>query len=236
MPRPCFQSLLVVLLTALAMPLARSQSSNGQTVKVTNQLEIPDGSLAPGTYKFAVEDRLDDRAIIRITAKNNDTHYILLAVPNKRLQQASSNGLINYKPGNSGQNALRAWKCPSCDAPLEFVYPKLQAVKLTGAFGTPVLAIDPTYDKLPANLSRDDMKVVTLWLVSPKRVVAGKGEGVEAAKLSVVRPQAPGVQVAANRTRLPKTASGIYELGLGGVCLMALAVLLYVRRRADEEL
>ncbi|MDQ2775565.1 MAG: LPXTG cell wall anchor domain-containing protein [Acidobacteriota bacterium] len=238
MPRPRFQSLLVVLLTALSMPLARSQSNNGQTVKVTNQLEIPDGSLAPGTYKFALEDRLDDRAIIRITAKNSDTHYILLAVPNKRLQQATLNGLITYKPGDSGQNALRAWECPNCDAPLEFVYPKLQAVKLTGDFGTPVLAIDPTYDKLPANLSRDDMKVVTLWLVSPKRIVEGKGEGVgvDAAKLSVARPQAPNVQLAANRKRLPKTASNFYELGFGGVLLMVISILLYVRRRAAEKL
>ncbi|MDQ2840511.1 MAG: hypothetical protein M3Y72_05620, partial [Acidobacteriota bacterium] len=105
-----------------------------------------------------------------------------------------------------------------------------------GDFGTPVLAIDPTYDKLPANLSRDDMKVVTLWLVSPKRIVEGKGEGADAAKLSVARPQAPNVQLAANRKRLPKTASNFYELGFGGVFLMVISILLYVRRRAAEEL
>ena len=45
------------------------------------------------------------------------------------------------------------------------------------------MAVDPSYDKLPSNLSADDMKVVTLWLLSPERVTADNtGQGVKAAK------------------------------------------------------
>ena len=67
--------------------------------------------------------------------------------------------------------------------PLEFVYPKLEAVKLTDDSTQPVLAVDPTYDKLPSNLSADDMKVVTLWLLSPERITADNvGKGVKAVK------------------------------------------------------
>jgi hypothetical protein len=63
------------------------------------------------------------------------------------------------------------------------VYPKLEAAKITGDTGEAVLAVDPESDKLPANLPPDDMKVVTLWLLSPERVEAGHhGVGLKAAK------------------------------------------------------
>ncbi len=66
---------------------------------------------------------------------------------------------------------------------LEFVYPKLEAAKISRESGESVLAADPESDKLPVNLSADDTKVVTLWLLSPKRVTADhRGEGLTAEK------------------------------------------------------
>ena len=192
--------------------------------------------LSPGTYKFSVEDRLSDRAIVRVTAESGDPHYLLLAVPNRRLRQSAPTDLLTFKRSDSGQRALRAWSCPGCGAPLEFVYPKLEAVKLTTGTAEPVLAVDPSYDKLPETLSPDDMKVVTMWLVSPTRIAGNKAEGVQAAKLADARPNQSNAELAENRTRLPRTASQTYARGSAGICLMCLSLLIYARRlRTDKR-
>ena len=50
------------------------------------------------------------------------------------------------------------------------MYPKPEAVKITDASAQTVLAVDPAHDKLPDNLSADDMRVVTLWSLTPERI------------------------------------------------------------------
>lgn len=173
-----------VFLSLLVSPGALLRAAeNGQTVNVTDKLQIPGATLKSGTYTFSVEDRLADRSIVRITSQSGDQHYLLLTVPNRKLSADSSSQLSYFTTKEDKKNALRAWKCPDCSSPLEFVYPKLEAVKITDESTQPVLAVDPTYDKLPANLSADDMKVVTLWLLAPERITADNvGKGVKAAK------------------------------------------------------
>ncbi len=179
-------------------------------VSFDSPVQIPETMLQPGNYKFALEDRLADRAIVRITEPTGAQHY-LLTVPSSTLPKSS--GLTYYKA--TGPKALQAWECPGCAAPLEFVYPKDEAVKLTAETGKPVLAFDATYDKLPDNMSTADRKVVTLWRLSPKRLTAdGRGDGLSAAKLTATNSQEPP-------KRMPKTAGDLYLQLLAGLILLA---------------
>lgn len=163
--------------------LFASPATQTQTITLQQSLEIPGAVLQPGEYTFAIEDRLQDRAILRIESSPSGKHYLLLAAPNAKLHPAAETGLILFRADADKRQILQAWRCPACSAPLELAYPKAEAAKITGATAQPVLAVDPEYDKLPANLTADDMKVVTLWLLSPKRITAAdRGKGVAAVK------------------------------------------------------
>jgi LPXTG-motif cell wall-anchored protein len=200
-----------LFLAALAMPGARVfAASDGQKIAIKRDLQIPGEVLKPGSYTLSVEDRMSDRAVVRIS---NDTdpnqHFLVLAVPSTQLSAAAGKGLILFKAADPAKQILKGWACADCPSPLELVYPKLEAAKITGDTGESVLAVDPASDKLPATLSPDDMKVVTLWLLSPERVEAGHhGAGLKAAKYQAA---------SAGRRHLPQTASNLYWLALLGM-------------------
>jgi hypothetical protein len=230
-----------------AAPASAWAETDTQSIQLEQKLEIPGATLKAGTYAFSVEDRLRDRAIVRITAKGNDKHYLLLTVPNGKLGSTVRSGLIFFGPA-AKKEILRGWACPGCAAPLEVVYPKAEAAKITGENGDPVLAVDPEYDKLPANLSPDDMKVVTLWLLTPQRITADhRGEGVSAekytdAQVAEASPRQAADAAAASETqtraslrepqpRMPKTATNTFALGLSGLLLTMAGFLSWVLRR-----
>jgi hypothetical protein len=192
-----------------------------------------------------------DRAIVRIENAEKNEHYLVLSVPNGTLPRQAQNGLILFNSNNDQRHVLRGWLCPECTSALEFVYPKLEAVKITENSGESVLAVDPESDKLPVKLSADDMKIVTLWLLSPKRITAdNRGEGVNAAKyqsgknvsgetLAADVSQRPARVDAASAlrslsqdqpSRLPKTASNTFSLALYGLLAIVAAAGLRMRR------
>lgn len=187
------RNLPVLFATFLFSSAALLAAETSQNVNIQNEVKIPGASLKAGTYAFSVEDRLADRAIVRITnPQDTNEHYLLLAVPNPKLSSGASGSVTLFQAGSDRGQALKAWNCSDCSAPLEFVYPKLEAVKITDDSTEPVLAVDPSYDKLPSDLSADDMKVVTLWLLSPERISADNvGQGVKAAKYSADENPAP---------------------------------------------
>lgn len=186
----------------ICLPFTNARAANSdQTVTLDHQLQIPGAVLKPGSYTFSVEDRMQDRAIVRIDAGKN-TYYIVLTVPNGKLPPSRTrNGLILFNSKDEKKQVLEGWMCPGCASGLEFVYPKLEAAKITGD-GNSVLAVDPASDKLPANLSADDMKVVTLWLLSPKRITAEDHEkGVVAEKYKGENGAPAPAQTAETSTR-----------------------------------
>jgi hypothetical protein len=216
-PAPLF---LIALLSAGTQTFA---ASNAQQIAIKGDLQIPGDVLKPGNYTFSVEDRMSDRTVVRIS-NDADTsqHFLLLAVPSAKLSASAEKGIVLFKTADPSRQILRGWACADCGNPLELVYPKLEAAKITGDTGESVLAVDPASDKLPANLSPDDMKVVTLWLLSPERVEAGhRGVGLTAAKYQT-----------ASRRHLPQTASNFYWLALlGSLSLGASLVMRAARLR-----
>jgi hypothetical protein len=194
-------------------------ASDAQQIAIKRDLQIPGEVLKPGTYTLSVEDRMSDRAVVRITnAADSNQHFLLLAVPSSELSAKAGKGIILFDAGDPTKQILRGWACASCSSALELVYPKLEAAKITGDTGETVLAVDPESDKLPAHLSPDDMKVVSLWLLSPERVEAGHhGVGLKAAKYEVA---------SAGRRHLPQTASNLYWLALLGTVSLSLSLLM----------
>ncbi len=255
---------LSVACTAFLMlsPMLRAAANDAQTVTLDKTTEIPGTTLQPGPVKLEVEDRLQDRAIVRITEADGTRHDLLLSVPNGKLTSADAGDLVFFPTTDGSKQTVQAWKCQSCSEPLEFVYPKDQAVAVTQNTGKPVMAVDPSYDKLPKNLSQDDMKVVTLWLLAPKQITAdGKGSGVEPTKLAdlksqntavaassvpaaaAYRPAAPEqpaapVTVASAEPpaepKMPHTAGNTSEYALAGFLLLGASGLLTARRRLQS--
>ena len=217
---------LPLLVTTAAFAAGAAAGTDTQDISLDKPVEIPEAVLQPGKYTIHLEDHLADRAIVRITEPNGADHY-LLTVPSKKMT-AGTKGLI-YFPGSASTEVLHAWECADCKRPLEFVYPKDEAVKLTAETGKPILAFDASYDKLPANLSPEDRKVVTLWLLAPKTVSPdGKGEGLTAAKYSSPKLTASTEPLP---SKMPKTSSNAYtEIAFGFLSLALAAVFAFGRK------
>jgi hypothetical protein len=187
-----------LVLTAVFVPHTHLfAAANTQTITLDQDLQIPGETLNPGSYTLSVEDRMQDRAIVRISSAHGGLHFLVLGVPNPKLNTKEEKNIILFGSPNPSKRILQGWLCPKCSAPLELVYPKPEAIEITRETGESALAVDPASDKLPANLSPDDMKVVTLWLLSPERVEAGhRGIGLKATKYSA----------ASSRSHLAQTA------------------------------
>ncbi len=218
-------------------------------ISIDQPLHIPGAVLAPGSYAVQLEDRMYDRAIVKITGPNA-TEHLIVAVPNRKLAPGGGRAHLVVK-GEGGDQYARGFVCPGCGSALEFAYPKLEAVTLAKASSKPVLAIDPESDKLPAaaSLTATDMKVVNLWMLTPSRVTpdadvqiaaahyqAPAGAGQEMAQTTPpASPQAADSATApAPETpkRLPSTASNDFNFAaLGVTALLAAIGLGWVRRR-----
>jgi hypothetical protein len=218
-----------------------------QNILINEDLQIPGAVLTPGKYALSVADQLYDRAIVRIERVGRKERYLVLAVPSAGAKSDKSGALVFFRRSFDGKAALRRW------GGLEFVYPKAEAVKITGDSGQTVLAMDPASEKLPGRLSQEDMKIVTLWAVSPMQVTAeNRGVGVRVAKYAsasdssatvsvpLVASAAPEQVSAHGRhvvKKLPKTASNNFAYLLYGAILVSLAsVVRGFRMRQGMEL
>jgi LPXTG-motif cell wall-anchored protein len=217
----------VIAALPLALPLRASETTaEPQNIVIERAMQIPGAILTPGQYTLSVEDRMKGRAIVRIdsTAANGEHHFLLLTVPNSKIETNAGGQIILFPSSDGEKQILRAWSCPGCDVALEIVYPKLEAVQIVANTGQSVMAADPVYDKLPVNLSADDMKVVTLWLLSPERISNQRGVGLQAVKYT-----------SDATSSLPQTASNTGSVGAAGlVFLMTYSILCIQRRRRNR--
>jgi hypothetical protein len=218
--------LLISLPLLLTTTMFATVDADTQDISFDKPVEIPEAVLQPGKYKIHLEDHLADRAIVRITEPSGTDHY-LLTVPSNNMS-ASNKGLIFFAEPTDTR-VLHAWGCVGCKRPLEFVYPKDEAVKLMAETGKPILAYDASYDKLPANLSAEDRKVVTLWLLAPKTVTReGKGEGLKAAKYGAPKMMASAEPLP---KKMPKTSTNSFTGITIGLFSLFLAAVFYLRRK-----
>ncbi len=192
---------------------AADSSRPAANLKVSEPTAIPGKTLAVGSYTVRVLDHLSDRYILEVDGAKGNTHTLFLGITGKALPQAAA-GEIKWSAAAGGAQAIRGWKFPSLPA-LEFVYPKNDAVAIAKANGTDVPAVDPESDNIQnTQLTEDEQKIVTLWLLTPTPVSASAPAGISAKKLS---------QVASIRkpSTLPKTASELPLIALLGTLAFA---------------
>ena len=204
--------------------------SDSSDFTVSQQTQIPGTTLKPGSYSIHVVDKLADRTILEVDSASGKAMATFLGLSGSGLPK-SSGGKIAYDSGTDGKNALRGFAFPKGPV-LEFVYPKAEAVSLAKANGNKIPAIDPASEGRVEDptLSKSDMQVVTLWMLSTTKVgTDGTGPGIKAEKyqqqVASNHPPRPAIK------ELPHTASELPLIVLLGAGSLLGAGLLSVRRR-----
>ena len=157
---------------------------------VDDKTQVPGKTLKPGAYTIRIVDHLSDRMIVRID-RDGKQETTFLALPVSGLQKPSEQGPIKLT-SVKGKNALRGFAFPNGTL-AEFVYPKEEAVGIAKANNTKIPAVDPASEGLSADrsLSSEDMKMVTLWMLSPTTVGPdGTGKGIAAERYEAPRQAA----------------------------------------------
>lgn len=146
---------------------------------------------------------MSDRSILRIEDERGKPLTTFLGVPNASI--GGGQGPVIWSGGSEHDRALRGFNFPGSFS-VEFVYPKAEAVKIAVSHSSQVNAIDPESDNLPSkekNLTSDDMRIVTLWTLSPTKV-DGKTPAIAAEKYRpAVQPRVPPPVVARNEPPAP---------------------------------
>lgn len=226
---------------ALATPatmFAGAPDSPSATFTVSQQTMVPGKTLPPGSYSIRVLDHLQDRYIVRVDSTSGDEHTTFIGVQDPKLKAIASSGVVPWGSAPAGNTALRGFSFGGSSPSLEFVYPKNDAVALAKLNGSRVPAIDPASEGKPAELaglSKDDMEIVTLWMLSSTRVGPGDTAApqIKAEKLQQVAKNNPPAKPPI--AKLPHTGSDLPSLLLLGVGCAGAATMLG-RRRAAQSL
>jgi hypothetical protein len=163
----------IVAMSTLSFAAAPASDDQAAIAKfsVAQRTEVPGLTLQPGSYSIKVVDHLSDRYILRVDGANGSVHSTFIGLPNSTIRKGNTSGLINWDAGPVGQKAVRGYAFPG-GTTVQFVYPKAEAVSLAKVNDSKVPAIDPASEgKVEANnLSKDDMEIVTLWMLSSTQV------------------------------------------------------------------
>ncbi len=223
-----FTAVLMVLPGSLAAVAADSSSGN---FTVSQQTMIPGTTLSPGTYTIHIVDHLQDRYIVRVDNPSGSTHSTFIGVQDLKLKSIASTGVVPWDSAPEGNSAIRGYSFGIGSPALEFVYPKGDAVALAKLNDSKVPAIDPASEGRPAELSglsKDDMEIVSLWLLSATRV--GPNDSAPQIKAEKYQQVASARPVKPVISQLPHTASELPAVLLTGLLSLLGAGALWTRR------
>ena len=180
------------LLAATPAPVygASTDASLSTDFTLDTKTLIPGKTLSPGQYTISVVDHLTDRVILKVVDKKGKVESTFLGLTSPGLPAASSAGPVRWN--GKGTVALRGFLFPGAP-PVEFGYPKTQAVTIAKGNSDKVLAVDPASDNLSIQhdqLSNQDMQIVTLWTLKSTRVGPDSEPAIEAAKYQPPTPAA----------------------------------------------
>ena len=178
-----------LLAAAASSPAAAMDLSLATNFTVDAKTTIPGAVLLPGQYTISVIEHLTDRVILQVSDKNGKVQSTFLGLTNSSLTSAGQGPVI----WAGKLAALRGFTFPGA-SPVEFVYPKTQAVAIAKGNLDKVLAIDPASDNLSIThdkLSTQDMQIVTLWTLKSTRVGPDSEPAIEATRYQVPSLPAP---------------------------------------------
>lgn len=171
-----------VCVLGATMAYAADPTGATATFTVTQQTKVPGETLKPGEYTIRVVDHLSDRLIVRVDSANGKTHSTFLGLQDSSISPPAAPGVVAWENAAQKTTYLKGFFFPNTNSVVEFVYPKADAVAIAKSNQSKVPAIDPASEGKVADkgLSRDDMEVVTLWLLSATTV--GPNDTVPAIK------------------------------------------------------
>jgi hypothetical protein len=212
---------------------------------VAEKSEVPGLVLQPGSYSIRVLDHLSDRVIVRVESADGSTHSTFIGLRDPDLKARTTPGQIPWDKAADGKKALRGFTFPG-GTTIEFVYPKATAVSIAKVNSSSVPAIDPASEGRIADpsLSKDDMELVTLWMLSSTSV-GPNDPAIQAAKF-IAAPEPNTVASSSKQmtsstksttpkkpiiAALPHTSSNLPLVELSGAASLFAAVGLFIRRR-----
>ena len=172
-------------LSSAVSALAAGPEESSTNFTVSTASGVPGATLQPGSYSIHVINHLSDRVIVAVDSTSGDVHTTFLAIPNNKIAKPGSGGAVRWPHRVDGTEYLKGWFFAGSPAPVEFVYPKAEAVAIATANPAKVPAIDPASEGKPADntISKSDMQLLTLWLLSFEQVGPGDStSGIKAVR------------------------------------------------------
>ncbi|CAN5558714.1 hypothetical protein BH10ACI4_BH10ACI4_17790 [soil metagenome] len=161
----------LLIATSASVFAAAPPSEPASSFSISEKTDVPGLTLKPGSYSIRVLDHLSDRMIIRIDSAGGEVHSTFIGLRDPQLLRSGTTGKIPWEKSPAGNTALRGYSFPG-GTTVEFVYPKNEAVAIAKVNASNVPAIDPASEGKVADstLSKDDMELVTLWMLSSTQV------------------------------------------------------------------
>ncbi|HEY1757700.1 MAG TPA: hypothetical protein VGG72_20175 [Bryobacteraceae bacterium] len=221
----------VAIFGAIVQVAKADERDQKTVVTFSVPVEIPGQVLSPGTYVFKLADSSSDRNIVQVFNKEESHLYgTFLAVPDYRLRPADK-PIITFSERPAGTpEAVRAWFYPGQNYGHDFVYPKPKAAALAKANQTPVPSMPAELEPnttMPAKTTQEPQ--VVAMKTAPLKAQTPTEDEVELAEVfTVEQVQAPIADTppAQLPAQLPKTASGLPLIGVGGLLCLAAALAL----------
>jgi hypothetical protein len=195
---------------------------------ISNPAQIPGATLVPGSYSIHIVNKLSDRLILSVDSANGNLHTTFLGIPERDMDQAGS-GPVKWPHVVDGATYLKGWHFSGSPRAVEFVYPKSAAVAIAKVNPAKVPAIDPASEGKPTDntLSKSDMQLITLWMLSLEQVGSGEHPpGIKAERYE----QTASVNHKPVISALPHTASWMPLVWLVGFCSLIVATILRIFR------
>ncbi|MDQ2834175.1 MAG: hypothetical protein M3Y50_10590 [Acidobacteriota bacterium] len=220
----------VAVLGATVPLIAEPPAASSADFTLSSPSHIPGSTLEAGSYSIHVVNRLSDRVILSVDAASGTVHTTFLGIANRSIARPASSGPVRWRNPADGATYLEGWYFPGSSTVVEFVYPKAEAVAIATANQGKVPAIDPASEGVVADktLSKDEMKLLTLWMLSFEPVGAGdttsSGKAIKAVRYqeTVSVPRKPVIAA------LPHTASWMPVVGLGALLSLTAAAFLRI--------
>ena len=246
-------------LTVMIAPGARADEWNKKTILTfSGPVQIPGATLPAGSYVFKLADIPGNRHVVQVFDKDEKKIYTtMLAIPNERLEAGDKPIVLFSERASGSPQAVKVWYYPGERIGNEFVYPKVQAMRIAKETHQSVLAMkdETTIANTPGEIPVE-MKTAALgrfdengtWQSDTDKVVVNSNAPAETVQADAApAPAAPMVaksntmartQTAGTsgsrpeRKHLPRTSSSLalFEL-LSGLSLVGGISLRQIRKR-----
>jgi len=205
------------------LPVRADEGNQKTTLTFSQPVELPGIVLPAGKYVFKLVETTTYRHVVQVSnAEETKVFATILAIPDYRLKPTADT-VVHFAERPAGRpEAIRGWFYPGRLFGHEFVYSKARATELAEATHQAVPFADVTPTEQPAELAKAPVAAMT-----PQKTEVEVAQAIEisppAPAPAVVAQVREPAAVTAAPAELPKTASPLPYLALGGLLSLALA-------------